>query len=69
MLKFDGQKLRQIRIERDLTLDSLSLQIFGKECASRVSNYEHGRSTPNADILLNLLDVLDAKASDIASEA
>lgn len=66
MLKFDGQKLKQLRKDRRLTQPEIA-EIVGKT-ASDISNYENGFATPPADILLSLQKFFAADFSALSKE-
>ena len=65
-VKFDGQKLKQLRKERRMTQKEVG-DIVGKT-VSDISNYENGFATPPADVLLSLQKMFDADFSSLSVE-
>jgi HTH-type transcriptional regulator, competence development regulator len=50
-----GDRIRDLRIKRDLTQDQLG-EMLGMKRAN-IANYEAGRNVPPADILSNIADI------------
>lgn len=66
MIKFDGQKLKDLRKKRRLTQPEIG-EIVGKT-ASDISNYENGFATPPADALLSLQKFFQANFAELSKE-
>ena len=60
-----GRRIRHIRRERGVTLDSLG-QFVGCT-ASHLSNIENGRREPKLSLLQSIADVLDVRLADLLS--
>lgn len=54
MKVFDADKLKQLRKDRGLKLQEVTIETGLS--VSQLSNYENGHANPPADILLTLLD-------------
>lgn len=67
MLDFDGNKLKKLRREKNLTQTQLA-QLVGKK-VGHISNYENGHACPPADILLSLMEFFKARPNEIGVAA
>jgi Zn-dependent peptidase ImmA (M78 family)/DNA-binding XRE family transcriptional regulator len=63
-----GQRLRQIRLARGLSLDRLAAAMGGIITKQALSKYENGKAKPTAIVLAKLAEALRVKALDLWAE-
>lgn len=63
MRRFDGSRLRQVRLARHLTPEQLAVSI-GRS-APTIHAYEHGRIVPSTPALAALADALKIPVDDL----
>jgi transcriptional regulator with XRE-family HTH domain len=63
-----GQRLKQLRLVRGLTLEALSAEIGGMVTKQALSKYERDRAKPSARVLNKLAAALGVKAAYLLSE-
>lgn len=67
MRRFDGSRLREVRIARHLSPEQIAVAT-GRSC-STVLAYERGRVTPSAASLAALADTLNVPVDDLFTTA
>ncbi|MCL4545421.1 MAG: XRE family transcriptional regulator [Chloroflexi bacterium] len=63
-----GQRLRQVRVARGLTLDALAATMGGIVTKQAIGKYEQGQSQPSPLVLNRLASALDIKAATLWRE-
>ena len=63
-----GQRLRQLRLARGLSLDALAAAIGGAVTKQALSKYEQGSARPSPVVLNKLAEALGVKAAYLWSE-
>ncbi|MFO8009550.1 MAG: XRE family transcriptional regulator [Dehalococcoidia bacterium] len=63
-----GQRIRQLRIARGLTLEALAAELGGIVTKQALSKYELGRAQPSPVVLNKLASVFGIKAADLWRE-
>lgn len=63
-----GQRLRQVRVGRGLTLDALAAAMGGIVTKQAIGKYEQGQSQPSPLVLNRLASALDIKAATLWRE-
>jgi len=63
-----GQRLRQLRLARGLSLEALAAAIGGVVTKQSLSKYEQGKATPSPVVLNRLAEALQVKAAHLWSE-
>lgn len=63
-----GQRLRQLRLARNMSLDSLAANMGGIVTKQALSKYEHGKAKPSPIVLSKLATTLGVNASYFFSE-
>jgi transcriptional regulator with XRE-family HTH domain len=62
-----GQKLKELRGARGLSLRGLSLELEGLSSAAHLSDIERGRRFPSKDLLLKLAQIFEVKFEELES--
>jgi len=64
----NGQRLQQLRLARNLSLEDLAVQLGGIITKQAISKYEHGKANPTPTVLAKLGNVLGVNASYFFTE-
>src|SRR5689334_13677023 len=62
-----GQRIKQLRLARGMSLDALATALGGAVTKQALSKYELGKAHPSARVLTLLASVLGVKASQLAA--
>jgi len=62
------QRLQQLRLARNLSLEALTVKMGGIVTRQAISKYEHGKATPTPTVLAKLANALGVNASYFFSE-
>jgi Zn-dependent peptidase ImmA (M78 family)/DNA-binding XRE family transcriptional regulator len=65
----NGQRLRQVRLARGLSLDALAAALGGVVTKQALHKYEQGKAQPSAVVLSKLASTLGIKAASLYGEA
>jgi transcriptional regulator with XRE-family HTH domain/Zn-dependent peptidase ImmA (M78 family) len=65
----NGQRLRQLRLARGLSLDALAAALGGVVTKQALLKYEQGKAQPSAIVLSKLASVLGVKAASLYEQA
>ena len=63
-----GQRLQQLRLARNLSLEDLAVNMGGMVTRQAISKYEHGKANPTPTVLSKLANVLGVNASYFFTE-
>ena len=63
-----GQRLKQVRLARGLSLDELAARLGGIVTKQALSKYEVGKSQPSSPVLARLAEALEVKMAYLISE-
>lgn len=64
----NGQRLQQLRLARNLSLEDLAVQLGGIVTKQAISKYEHDKASPSPTVLTKLANVLGVNASYFFTE-
>lgn len=64
-MRFDGEKLKQIRLDKEMTLDAVTVRLSGirKYTRQAVSSWEHGVAEPPTVIIYELSRIFNVEIS------
>jgi len=63
-----GRRLKQLRLARNMSLESLAVKMGGMVTKQALSKYENDKARPSPSVLIKLAAALDVKASYLLTE-